>query len=41
MGGLIRMMTLNNYMDNNTVPFFSSLHYAPYNDSTFVDTLNE
>lgn len=35
------MMTLNNYMDNNTVPFFSSLDYAPFNDSTFVDMLNE
>ena len=41
MGGLIRMMTLNNYMDNNTVPFFSTLDYTPFNDSTFVDMLNE
>ena len=41
MGELIRMMTLNNDMENNTVPFFSSLDYAPFNDSTFVDMLNE
>ena len=35
------MMTLNSYMENNAVPFFSTLDYAPFNDSTFVDMLNE
>ena len=35
------MLTLNKYMDDNEVPFFNTIDYAPFNDSNFVDMLNE
>lgn len=35
------MLTLSRYIDDNTVPFFNSINYAPFNDSNFVDMLNE
>ena len=35
------MLTLSKYIDNNEVPFFNSIDYAPFNDSNFVDMLNE
>ena len=35
------MLTLSKYIDDNTVPFFNTIDYAPFNDSNFVDMLNE
>ena len=35
------MLTLNKYIEDNEVPFFNSIDYAPFNDSNFVDMLNE
>ena len=35
------MLTLSKYIDDNEVPFFNSINYAPFNDSIFVDMLNE
>lgn len=35
------MLTLNKYMQDNEVPFFNTIDYAPFNDSNFVDMLNE
>ena len=35
------MLTLSKYIDDNNVPFFNSIDYAPFNDSNFVDMLNE
>ena len=35
------MLTLSKYIDYNEVPFFNSIDYAPFNDSNFVDMLNE
>lgn len=35
------MLTLNKYMEDNEVPFFNTIDYAPFNDSNFVDMLNE
>ena len=35
------MLTLSKYIDDNEVPFFNSIDYAPFNDSNFVDMLNE
>lgn len=35
------MLTLNKYMEYNEVPFFNTIDYAPFNDSNFVDMLNE
>ena len=35
------MMTLSEYIENNEVPFFNSIDYAPFNDSNFVVILNE
>lgn len=35
------MLILSKYIDDNEVPFFNSIDYAPFNDSNFVDMLNE
>ena len=35
------MLTLSKYIEDNEVPFFNSIDYAPFNDSNFVDMLNE
>ena len=35
------MLTLSKYISDNEVPFFNSIDYAPFNDSNFVDMLNE
>ena len=35
------MMTLSKYIEDNEVPFFNSIDYAPFNDSNFVTMLNE
>ena len=35
------MLTLNKYMEDNEVPFFNTIDYVPFNDSNFVDMLNE
>ena len=35
------MLTLSKYIEDNEVPFFNSIDYAPFNDSNFVDILNE
>lgn len=35
------MLTLNKYIEDNTVPFFNTIDYAPFNDTNFVDMLNE
>ena len=35
------MLTLNKYIEDNEVPFFNSIDYAPFNDSNFVDMLND
>ena len=35
------MLTLSKYIDDNAVPFFNSIDYAPFNDTNFVDMLNE
>ena len=35
------MLTLRKYIEDNEVPFFNSINYAPFNDSNFVDMLNE
>ena len=34
-------MTLSEYIEDNEVPFFNSIDYAPFNDSNFVVMLNE
>lgn len=35
------MLALSKYIEDNEVPFFNSINYAPFNDSNFVDMLNE
>ena len=35
------MLTLSKYIEDNEVPFFNTIDYAPFNDSNFVDMLNE
>ena len=35
------MLTLSKYIEDNEVPFFNSIDYAPFNDSNFIDMLNE
>ena len=35
------MLTLSKYIEDNEVPFFNSIDYAPFNDSNFVDMLNQ
>ena len=35
------MLTLSKYIEDNEVPFFNSIDYAPFNDYNFVDMLNE
>lgn len=35
------MLTLNKYIEDNEVPFFNSIDYVPFNDSNFIDMLNE
>ena len=35
------MLTLSKYIEDNEVPFFNSIDYAPFNDSNFVEMLNE
>ena len=35
------MLTLSRYIEDNEVPFFNTIDYAPFNDSNFVDMLNE
>lgn len=35
------MLTLSKYIDDNAVPFFNSIDYAPFNDVNFVEMLNE
>lgn len=35
------MLTLSKYIEDNEVPFFNSIDYAPFNDANFVDMLNE
>lgn len=35
------MLTLRKYIEDNTVPFFNTIDYAPFNDSNFIDMLNE
>lgn len=35
------MLTLRKYIEDNAVPFFNTIDYAPFNDSNFVDMLNE
>lgn len=35
------MLTLSKYIEDNDVPFFNTINYAPFNDSNFVDMLNE
>ena len=35
------MLTLSKYIEDNEVPFFNSIDYVPFNDSNFVDMLNE
>ena len=35
------MLSLSKYIEDNEVPFFNSIDYAPFNDSNFVDMLNE
>lgn len=35
------MLTLSKYIDDNAVPFFNSIDYAPFNDANFVEMLNE
>ena len=35
------MQTLGKYIEDNEAPFFNSIDYAPFNDSIFVDMLNE
>lgn len=35
------MLTLSKYIADNEVPFFNSIDYAPFNNSNFVDMLNE
>ena len=34
-------MTLSKYIEDNEMPFFNSIDYAPFNDSNFVTMLNE
>lgn len=35
------MLTLSKYIEDNEVPFFNTIDYAPFNDTNFVDMLNE
>ena len=35
------MLTLRKYIEDNEVPFFNTIDYAPFNDYTFVYMLNE
>ena len=35
------MLTLSKYIEDNEAPFFNSINYVPFNDSNFVDMLNE
>lgn len=35
------MLTLSKYIEDNEVPFFNSIDYVPFNDSNFIDMLNE
>lgn len=35
------MLTLSKYIEDNEVPFFNTIDYAPFNDANFVDMLNE
>ena len=35
------MLTLSKYIEDNEVPFFNTIDYAPFNDSNFVDMMNE
>lgn len=35
------MLTLSKYIEDNDVPFFNSIDYAPFNNPNFVDMLNE
>ena len=35
------MLKLSKYIEDNEVPFFNTIDYAPFNDSNFVDMLNE
>lgn len=35
------MLTLSKYIDDNEVPFFNSIDYTPFNDTNFVEMLNE
>lgn len=35
------MLTLSKYIEDNEVPFFNTINYAPFNDTNFVDMLNQ